>query len=1031
VFKVRKRAKAILIIIFLLFPLLYGYGSESLYGDTTDQTGQVDYSEKQIREQLDQFLDALIGLDTVTALHKFEFFAGLIKRNSIDSPELLSDAYYYCGFYHLSLSKAYNNAAELLEKSYLIRTEAGLFDRTYRQARLNMGIAYSEAGEHSRAEQVYSDLLKRIKELDGEESQYMVSVYNSFSSAKVSSRDYSGAAELANEGLRVADITGVSDVRMVLNMLITLGISYSRLNDYSRALLYYEQAFQYAEVNSLTGDGIFINLLNSLAVANKTLGNIEAAEYYFEYGAEMPPHLNREAYLLLMNNRALFLAGKGDIESATELSTLNVELAEESYSREHRVYIDNLIRHTRLISEYAGLHSEARSIIEKVLIPWTRKNADDISLVRDIFHSYSQVLSREGRFSQALEALQRSIFPSPGTPILQYDNPRPDQIIPDRIGLQLLVDKADILRSIYRESTDTVALVHGVNTNAFLISLIETMRIDISEEESRMLLGDNYRKVYNSMVSDLALLYDLTGSEKHFNRAFEYAERSKAAGLLVSMRGLRASRFLVPDSLSSVELGIERELGRIREQIAMIHQSGGVGSFQLNRLKEQEFALAVERTELIAMFEREFPDYYNARYNTAVAGVEDVLKITGRRGNYINYLVTDSTLFMFVINRKERALISLPYGSRIVSSLNRFRELLTDPLSHSDMKAVHQEYTVIGYDLYNYLVSPLKEYLISDRIIVSPDNILTYLPFGSLITTDNITDELNYRILPYMVNDFRISYTYSATMFLEKQKRRRSFNNTVLAIAPSYNDSILLDDVLNPRSSRIQPTLADLPFARREAEYVVGRWGGSLYLCDEAIESVYKKNAPRYKVLHLAMHTVINNSEPAYSRLVFSDHPDGEEDGLLNTYEIYTVPLSARMVVIPSCNTGEGLLRTGEGVISLARGFVSAGGESVVMSLWEVDDMHSTEVVLSFYDNLKMGMTKSSALQQAKREFLKEAYQLQGHPYFWATLVLYGDDAPLFHSKAVKLILLFVAALSLFIIIGIIQTGRKRINKER
>jgi hypothetical protein len=70
---------------------------------------------------------------------------------------------------------------------------------------------------------------------------------------------------------------------------------------------------------------------------------------------------------------------------------------------------------------------------------------------------------------------------------------------------------------------------------------------------------------------------------------------------------------------------------------------------------------------------------------------------------------------------------------------------------------------------------------------------------------------------------------------------------------------------LNTRQAD-ETTLRDLPFAREEAAYVASKLGGELYINDSAQESVFKKRAPAFAILHLAMHTLINEVSPGYSK---------------------------------------------------------------------------------------------------------------------------------------------------------------------
>jgi CHAT domain-containing protein len=163
-----------------------------------------------------------------------------------------------------------------------------------------------------------------------------------------------------------------------------------------------------------------------------------------------------------------------------------------------------------------------------------------------------------------------------------------------------------------------------------------------------------------------------------------------------------------------------------------------------------------------------------------------------------------------------------------------------------------------------------------------------------------------------------------------------------------------------------------------------------------AKEAAYKAEAPYYDIIHLAMHTVLNDSTPMSSTLIFSPDSTAGNDRFLRTSEIYNIPLKARMVVLSSCNTGTGKLFSGEGILSLARGFIYSGSESVIMSMWEIEDRAGTDIVKLYYDYLKKGYSKSIALRKARIDFLKNADQLRAHPYFWSALVVYGDNSSLF-----------------------------------
>jgi CHAT domain-containing protein len=302
----------------------------------------------------------------------------------------------------------------------------------------------------------------------------------------------------------------------------------------------------------------------------------------------------------------------------------------------------------------------------------------------------------------------------------------------------------------------------------------------------------------------------------------------------------------------------------------------------------------------------------------------------------------------------------------------------------------------------------LKSSLISDKLIISPDNILSYLPFETIPTSPDFQNNIRYKDLSYLMDSYDISYTYSATFMAEAEKKGISRSNTLIAFAPDYPEPIDIQSALMSRQAGMG-LLNDLPFARQEAKYVSDITSGTLFENSAAKESVYKKESGKYDIIHLAMHTLLNDKDPMRSTLIFSHSNDSLEDGYLKTYEIYGIPLKAKMVVLSSCNTGTGLLYSGEGILSLARGFIYSGSQSVVMSMWEIEDKSGTDIVELFYKNLKKGYPKSVALKKARIAFLENADQLRSHPYFWSALVVYGDNTPLYHSSRLKITVLLIA----------------------
>ena len=170
---------------------------------------------------------------------------------------------------------------------------------------------------------------------------------------------------------------------------------------------------------------------------------------------------------------------------------------------------------------------------------------------------------------------------------------------------------------------------------------------------------------------------------------------------------------------------------------------------------------------------------------------------------------------------------------------------------------------------------------------------------------------------------------------------------------------------------------------------------GKTFLYQDASETRFKRYAPETAVIHLATHAELNDENPMYSNFIFSKTPGSLDDGLLHTYELYNMKLNAELSVLSGCNTGGGKLVRGEGIISLARGFRYAGCPNIVMSLWQIDDKSTSNIMKKFYQYLDAGISKADALHRAKIDFLNNADAVKANPYYWASFIFIGQDAPL------------------------------------
>ena len=150
-----------------------------------------------------------------------------------------------------------------------------------------------------------------------------------------------------------------------------------------------------------------------------------------------------------------------------------------------------------------------------------------------------------------------------------------------------------------------------------------------------------------------------------------------------------------------------------------------------------------------------------------------------------------------------------------------------------------------------------------------------------------------------------------------------------------------------------------------------------IYLNYNATKDAFMQTSGSSQILHVALHAFAGEDSVNIPYLLFA--PDSEvEDYEVNTdnnrlysYEVPLLNVSNELLILSACNSGLGRVVSGEGVMNFARAFRIAGVPNTIMSLWEVDDFAPSEIIPRFVSGLKLGLTKTQALNEARRAYLE------------------------------------------------------------
>ncbi len=940
-----------------------------------------DQGDSLITGKLKSFRNALSANSPEADDYYYYFIDFLDNYQGTDSL-LISECYYFTGTYKY-LRKAYTEAINLLEKSLTFRSSMPVKDDLYVRAMTNMGLSYYYSGSGDQAMERLEEALRIREELFGPRAVELVRSLLNLSAVYVNMNMYERALDTALRGISISEehLDKIS-YEQLAKLHYNTALSYMNMMDYIRSFQQVNIANSMIRKAEKSDIDFTLTVLNLLAVSNAKLGYIIKAESYYLTAVEIIDSLNYNFDIVyyIYSNYAFLLSNIGLNTQAELYLKKAIGLAENKFGYLNRTHVSQLLNYSYYLLTYREDLLHAGQILNQVS-DYIHTNRSDDHVKVDYYLQLSDLYHKSGNFDSAIENLNIIL----GDSIL----------ISSKRKTSAYIFKTKILSELYSRNRDISKLEEALSSIESAIHLIESTRLNINEEESRARFSGIFDNAYEVAIKVMYDLYEHTGEKKYIELAFAVSEKSKAAALLSATRNNRAMSYHLPPALSGLEKNL---ISDIRDYNEVIYKESSEPEPDRDLMEKYQaliFSATTRHDSLVRVFERDYPRYYNLRHNTSVSSAGDILNHIGHGSNFLEYFMTENSLYIFLLNSDTLLLKSVETGDELRNDILKLRDNLLNPVILNGARQQYNDFTVLAYRLYQKLIEPVHDCFISDRLVISSNGLIAYVPFETLLSNLPQHSETNYRDLDYLLKKYEIVYEYSGTLLSELGHSRRSLRNSVISFAPFYKDNIDVESVMSSRQN-YRDSLTNIPGAREEAIFINKLLGGSLFIDEQATENTFKTNAGDGDIIHLALHTMLNDREPMYSRMVFSPENDTLEDGLLNTYEIYNLPVESKMLFLSSCNTGSGYLQSGEGIMSLARGFFYSGSNSVVMSMWEVDDITGSEIVKVFYRKLKKGYTKSRALREARLEYLDNTDQMRSHPYFWSTLVIMGNNDALY-----------------------------------
>ena len=188
-----------------------------------------------------------------------------------------------------------------------------------------------------------------------------------------------------------------------------------------------------------------------------------------------------------------------------------------------------------------------------------------------------------------------------------------------------------------------------------------------------------------------------------------------------------------------------------------------------------------------------------------------------------------------------------------------------------------------------------------------------------------------------------------------------------------------------------------------------------------ATPQTFRKAAGNSRILHMATHSEISDSDPLFSRIHLVPNVNSDDQtNQIFAYELFDLNLNNELIMLNSCESGGDRSIQGSGIMGISRALHYAGAQSLILNAWSVNDQFAAEFANIFYTHINAGETKSRALQLAKIDFIRNS---NSNPHFWGPYILNGNNEPLIQKRGANLGNVLVA---LIFIAGFLIVSRSR-----
>ena len=784
----------------------------------------------------------------------------------------------------------------------------------------------------------------------------------------------------------------VNERGVLADTLNNIGVIHYNLSEPQKALDYYHQALT---IKKEIGDPAKIaNTVTNIGNVHTILGEPQRALEYLQQALE----LWRKAQ-----------DKRGEANTLHYLGYTHIALGEMNKALD---YYNQALALRRTVGDRRGEATTLASIAVALNLTGERQKALD-------FDQQALELQRKvnDRRSEALTVEHMGYLQ-----LLSRDFDRARQYYNDALSLsQAIKDKrieASALQGLARVERENGNVAAARKHIEAAIANIEAVRGQIDTQMRASYLGVKH-DAYQFYIDLLMRMHRANPAEGHDVTALRISEQAHARSLLDILAEAQVNlRRGVDPALLQRERALSQQINaKAERQIQALGQNAKERAASLNK----DISSLQEEYQQVQIAIRKASPAYAALTQPQPLGVKEIQAQLDQGTMLLEYSLGEERSYVWAVTQSSLKTYELPGREPIEKAARQVYGLLTarsqsqtgEPIAARRERIAEADLQLRNAiaELSRMVLGPVSAELKAERLVIVADGALQYVPFAALSV-------VSYK-RPLILDHEIVSLPSASALAIQRQglRDRTPAPNAVAVIAdPVFSAS---DQRLGLRSktgaakqvpgdgsanTRIIEHLADnsgltiprLRFTRQEADQILAEAprGKNLKAVDfKANRAIATGNElSNYRYVHFATHGYIDSKRPDLSAIVLSlvDENGKPEDGFLRAHEIYNLDLPAELVVLSACETGLGREIKGEGLVGLTRGFMYAGARRVVVSLWNVNDKATAELMARFYRGIfREKRTPAAALRSAQIE-MSQLRQWQS-PYYWSAFVLQGE----------------------------------------